>query len=90
MIGSTMHSDAVVWLAPGQTHAKMFWPAGTGQPWPSKQQARPVTVNRNEKGEITSMSGDFIDLHGCCPKGDVVGIMLTVYYTSLEAVRIPA
>jgi hypothetical protein len=84
MIGSTIQSDAMIWLAPGETHAKTFWPAGTGQPWPSKKDARPVTVNRNEKGQIVSMSGDLLDLHGWCPKDEVVGIMLTVYYTGLE------
>jgi hypothetical protein len=84
MIGSTIQSDAMIWLAPGETHAKTFWPAGTGQPWPSKRDARPVTVNRNANGEIVSMSGDLLDLHGWCPKDEVVGIMLTVYYTALE------
>jgi hypothetical protein len=84
MIGSTIQSDAIIWLAPGQTHAKTFWPPGTGQPWPSKKEARPVSVNRNEKGEIVSMSGDLLDLHGWCPKDEVLGVMLTVYYTSIE------
>ena len=84
MIGSTIQPDAMIWLAPGQTHAKTFWPPGSGQPWPGKQQASPVTINRNEKGEIVSMSGDLLDLHGWCPKDEVVGIMLTVYYTTVE------
>lgn len=83
MIGSTIQPDAMIWLAPGQTHAKTFWPAGTGQPWPSKHQAVPVKINRNDKGEIISMNGDLLDLHGWCPKDESVGIMLTIYYTNV-------
>jgi hypothetical protein len=41
MIGSAMQADAHIWLAPGESHAKQMWRAGSGQPWPSKSKANP-------------------------------------------------
>jgi hypothetical protein len=69
MIGSMIQPDAMVWLAPGQTHGKTMWPNGVGQPWPPADEADQVGTR------------DILDLHGWCPKGDNVTIMLTLYYT---------
>jgi hypothetical protein len=68
MIGSMIQPDAQLWLAPNETHSKQMWPAGSGQPFPSIEQANPA------KRE------DVIDLHGGCPKGDKPTIMMTIYY----------
>ena len=35
-VGSAMQPDAMVWLGPGQYHAKQMWASGLGEPWPSK------------------------------------------------------
>jgi hypothetical protein len=69
MIGSTIQPDAMVWLPPGQTHGKTMWPSGVGQPWPSTDEPDPTA------------GPNMLDLHGWCPKGDRVSIMLTIYYT---------
>jgi hypothetical protein len=41
MIGSAISGqpDAMLWLAPGETHSQRIWPAGMGQIWPSKSLA---------------------------------------------------
>jgi hypothetical protein len=71
MIGSAIYPqpDTMLWLAPGETHAKQMWPAGIGQVWPSKDNA---TENGNP---------DFIDLHGVCYGGGPISIFMTIYYT---------
>jgi hypothetical protein len=73
MIGSAINSqpDAMLWLAPGETHAKQMWPPGTGQLWPSAKDADPARLH------------DMIDLHGECYGGGRIAIQLTVYYTPL-------
>lgn len=71
MIGSALQPDAMIWLAPGHTHAKQMWAAGYGQPWPRKEDASPKPLD------------DMIDLHGVCFNGGTVTIMMTVYYTPL-------
>lgn len=71
MIGSALHPDAMIWLAPGHTTAKHFWPAGTGQPWPAKKDA-----------DTTVKYADMIDLHGTCFSGRV-SVFVTVYYTPI-------
>ena len=70
MIGSAIfpQPDAMIWLAPGEKHAKQMWPAGAGQLWPSRERANP--------GRLT----DFIDLHGVCFGGGPIIIFLTIYY----------
>lgn len=71
MIGSGIHpqSDAMLWLAPGETHSVRMWPPGTGQIWPSKALA------------LKGKHQDILDLHGVCFGGGVVKILLTIYYT---------
>jgi hypothetical protein len=81
-VGSTIQPDAMIWLAPGETHAKQMWPAGHGQPWPSKRDAKPTTPHKNAKGEVDAGGGDLIDLHGLCYGGGPVTIMLTLYYVA--------
>jgi hypothetical protein len=78
MLGSTIQSDAMLWLAPGENHAKVIWPPGLGQPWPSADDA-------DQTGHK-----DMLDLHGWCPKGDSANIMLTVYYTPEWESQTPA
>lgn len=75
MIGSGIHSqpDAMLWLAPGETHSLRLWPAGTGQIWPSKA------------GALHSKYEDILDVHGLCFGGGPVKIFLTIYYTPLNA-----
>lgn len=80
MIGSTIQEDAMLWMAPGHTHAKTFWPTGTGQPWPSRSEATPVVPQYDAKGTMVAASGQLLDLHGHCSKGDLVTIMLTIYF----------
>jgi hypothetical protein len=71
MIGSAISGqpDAMLWLAPGETHSQRMWPAGTGQLWPSK------TLANHDK------DADMLDLHGSCFGGGSVTIFLTIYYT---------
>jgi hypothetical protein len=79
-VGSTIQTDITIWLAPGQSHAKQMYPAGYGQPWPSRSNAKPTKPHTNDKREITSVEGDLIDLHGLCFGGGPVTILLTIYY----------
>jgi hypothetical protein len=74
MIGSAISGqpDAMLWLAPGETHSQRMWPAGTGQLWPSK------TLANHDK------DADMLDLHGSCFGGGSVTIFLTIYYTPHE------
>jgi hypothetical protein len=81
-VGSMIQPDALIWLAPGEMHAKQMWPAGHGQPWPSKRDAKPTRPHKNAKGEIDAVGGDLIDLHGLCYGGGPVTIMLTLYYVA--------
>jgi hypothetical protein len=67
MIGSAMQPDAMIWLAPGETHSRQMWAAGQGQPWPRKADANPARL------------ADMLDLHGACYSGAVT-IFLTIYY----------
>ncbi|HEY3919909.1 MAG TPA: hypothetical protein VGL83_19110 [Stellaceae bacterium] len=71
MIGSTIHpqSDAMLWLAPGERHAKQIWPSGMGQIWPSK--------------DVAFVKGKplLLDLHGACFGGGPISIFMTIYYT---------
>jgi hypothetical protein len=85
MLGSTIQSDAMAWIAPGEWHGKTMFPAGLSQPFPSRSQAKPLQYFRNDKGEVYRVDGDLLDLHGHCPKGDVVSVMLTVYFTLADA-----
>ena len=71
MIGSAIQPDAMIWLAPGQNHAKQMWAAGLGQPWPSKEKANPA------------MHSDMLDLHGSCFDGGEVSIFVTLYYVPI-------
>jgi hypothetical protein len=75
MIGSAIPNepDAMIWLAPGETHAKQMWPAGMGQLWPDK----------NQKYE--NKNSGMIDLHGLCFGGGQVVIFLTIYYVSVTS-----
>jgi hypothetical protein len=74
MIGSAISSqpDAMLWLAPGESHSQRMWPAGTGQFWPSKALANHYKY------------ADMLDLHGICFGGGSVTIFLTIYYTPQE------
>jgi hypothetical protein len=67
MVGSAMQPDAMIWMAPGETHSKQMWPAGQGQPWPKKADANPARL------------ADLLDLHGTCYRGSVF-MFLTIYY----------
>lgn len=71
MIGSGIYPqpDAMLWLGPGETRARMMWPAGMGQIWPSKAKARKAKYE------------DILDLHGHCFGGRPITIYLTLYYT---------
>jgi hypothetical protein len=69
MVGSTMLPDPTIWLAPGETHARQFYPVGYGQPWPPKQE------------KIETGYGAMLDIHGVCKDGGRITIYLTVYYT---------
>jgi hypothetical protein len=69
MIGSMIQGDAMLWLAPGETHAKEIWPTGFGQPFPSIEDTDPDELH------------DILDLHGWCPKGETATVMMTIYYT---------
>ncbi len=72
MIGSGINSqpDAMLWLAPGETHAHRMWPAGIGHIWPASALARHATQYE-----------DILDLHGTCFGGGPITIFLTIYYT---------
>jgi hypothetical protein len=69
MVGSKIQPDAMLWLAPGQTHAKVIWPSGLGQAWPAAEEADQIGLQ------------DILDLHGWCPKDEKVTIILTLYFT---------
>ena len=85
MLGSTIQSDAVAWIAPGAWEGALMFPPGLSQPFPSKMAAQPLQYQRNDKGEVYRITGDLLDLHGHCPKSDVVSIMLTVYFTLADS-----
>jgi hypothetical protein len=75
MIGSGMtgYPDTMLWLGPGELHAKNMFQAGFGQHWPSAASASKERLQ------------DIIDLHGFCTGGKDVTIYLTVYYSPLDA-----
>jgi hypothetical protein len=81
MIGSTIQADTMIWLAPGQTHAKTIWPSGTGQPWPSAAEAAPAKPILDDQGAIYAAGGDILVLHGACSGGGPVTVFVTIYYT---------
>ena len=68
-IGSAIYPqpDIMIWLAPGETHAKQMWPSHTGQLWPSREKAG-------------SGLRDMLDVHGLCFGGGPVTIFVTIYY----------
>lgn len=79
MIGSAIYPqpDTMLWLAPGERHAKQMWPPGIGQVWPSKDNA------------IVNGMPDFVDLHGICFGGGPISIFMTIYYTPNGRYRLP-
>jgi hypothetical protein len=81
MVGSGIYpqQDAMIWLAPGETRSRQIWPSGTGQIWPSKDDARKQPKE------------DIVDLHGYCVGGGPVTVFLTIYYTpsSVPPTRLP-
>jgi hypothetical protein len=80
MVGSTLQPDAVIWLGPGESHTRLLWPKGFGQPWPAAVDAKPVMPNYGRSGELISATGDLVDLHGQCWGGSV-SVLLTLYYS---------
>jgi hypothetical protein len=84
MVGSTIQADAMVSLGSGETRSRMMWPAGVSQPWPSRQDAKPVSPVLDKDGKMYAAGGHLLDLHGVCPKGDSMEILLTIYYTPAE------
>jgi hypothetical protein len=79
MVGSTIVPDGMIWLAPGQSHAKTMWPSGHGQAWPSTSDAVPTKPVKDANGKDVAFSGDLLDLHGTCFAGHVA-VFLTIYY----------
>jgi hypothetical protein len=79
MVGSSIYpqQDAMIWLAPGETRSRQIWPSGTGQIWPSKDDARKQPKE------------DIVDLHGYCVGGGPVTVFLTIYYTPSSATPDP-
>jgi hypothetical protein len=80
MIGSTIAPDAMLFLGPGESHAKQMWPSNSGQRWPRAAHAKPVKPIPGSSGKMSGAAGDLIDLHGVC-YGGAVRILLTIYYT---------
>jgi hypothetical protein len=78
MIGSTIQADAMLWMGAGETRSQVMWPAGLGQPFPSRNSAKPI---RKVSDAPPRYEGDLLDIHGECPKGDVVALLMTVYFT---------
>jgi hypothetical protein len=72
MVGSGIYPqpDAMLWLAPGQTHTQRIWPNSSGQIWPSRAHARKTTPLE-----------DVLVVHGTCFGGTPVTLLLTIYYT---------
>ena len=70
--GNSAQPDAMLWLAPDETHSQRMWPAGMGQIWPSKALA---SIDKY---------ADMFDQHGICFGGGSVTIFLTIYYTPQE------
>lgn len=82
-IGSTMQPDVMLWLAPGHTHAKTMWPAGTKTPWPSRKTAKPLE-RIHKDGKLVQVKGDLIDVHGLCFGGAPITLFLTIYYVAAD------
>jgi hypothetical protein len=68
MIGSAMQPDPMLYLAPGENHARQMLPTSLGDPWPAKKDANPAKY------------ADMLDLHGICFGGGSITIFLTLYY----------
>jgi hypothetical protein len=73
MVGSTMLPDPVIWLAPGESHIRQFYPVGYGQPWPVRED------------HFESQYGAMLDIHGVCKDGGRVTLYLTIYYVPAGA-----
>jgi len=90
MIGSTVQPDGMIWLGPGESHAKTIWPSAHGQLWPSASDAIPTKAVTDAKGRAIAYGGDLLDLHGTCYAGSVA-VFLTIYYTpTVQASTAPA
>jgi len=46
--------------------------------------AKPVSPVLDKDGKVYAAGGHLLDLHGICPKGDLMSILLTIYYTPVE------
>jgi hypothetical protein len=73
MVGSGMtgYPDTMLWLGPGEMHAKNMFLAGYGQHWASADAAKKSRLE------------DIIDVHGSCTGGKDVVLFLTVYYSPI-------
>jgi hypothetical protein len=81
-VGSTVQADAMIWLGPGESHAKMIWAEGRGEPWPKAGDAAPIKPVQDAAGKMVAAGGDLLDLHGQCYGGSAI-VYLTLYYTPI-------
>jgi hypothetical protein len=56
MVGSGIIADGFLWMPSERNNARVLFPAGTGHPWPSKQESEAQRRAVN----------DVIDIHGSC------------------------
>lgn len=66
MIGNDADGDTMLFLGSNKNHETNWFPQGTGFQFPG-----------TSDGDSTT----YIDLHGGCPSGESIAVMLTVYYT---------
>lgn len=85
MVGSTIQPDGMIWMGPGESHAKQIWPSGHGQLWPAQDQALALQPIFDDAGKPSAFSGDLIDLHGQCYGGIDMQLLLTVYYSPMPS-----
>jgi hypothetical protein len=64
--GNNIVGDMMVFIGPGETHARHDFPPPSSMPMPAAGKAKPL---------------DYLDLHGLCNGGNLAAIWYTVYYT---------